>query len=85
MSLKSFAISKKIYEFEEFQKNRVKDYTEGGIFEHINILSDLHGRLRGCPIPLTNLINKMVENFKISEMFLSQDIERYRLKRYYIE
>ena len=78
MSLKSFAISKKIYEFEEFQKNRVKDYTEGGIFEHINILSDLHGRLRGCPIPLTNLINKMVENFKISEMFLSQDIERYR-------
>ena len=78
MSLKSFAISKKIYEFEEFQKNRVKDYTEGGIFEHINILSDLHGRLRGCPIPLTNLINKMVENFKISEMFFSQDIERYR-------
>lgn len=79
MSLKSFAISKKVYEFKELGKNRIRSYTNGVIFEHINILSDLHGRLKGCPIPLNNLVNKMVDNFKFAEIMLNQDINRYKI------
>lgn len=77
MSFKSYAISKGIYEFDELTEIKSKIYTDENIFEHINILCDLHERLKGCSIPLNNLTNKMVEDFRVAEIFLKQDIEKY--------
>lgn len=77
MSFKSYAMSKGIYEFDELIKIKSKIYTDENIFEHINIIFDLHERLKGCSIPLNNLTNKMVEDFKVAETFLKQDIEKY--------
>ncbi len=78
MSFKTFVNKNKIYEFEKFEREKLKNLHEGLICEHINTLCDLHGRLKGCSFPVQNLINKMYEDFKVSELILKQDIERYR-------
>lgn len=77
MSFRSYAISKGVYEFDGLVKVKSKIYTNENLFEHINILCDLHERLKGCSIPLNNLMNKMVEDFKVAEVFLKQDIQKY--------
>lgn len=79
MSFKSYAMSKGIYEIKDLSKNKHKVCTDETVCEHINILYDLHERLKGCSISINNLVNKMVEDFKVSKIFLEQDIERYKL------
>lgn len=79
MNFRSYIMSKGIYEFKKINESLPKDYTEENIYSHINIIYDLHERLKGCSIPTTNLTNKVVEDFKIAELFLRQDIERYKI------
>lgn len=78
MSFKTYAISKGIYEFENINKDKGKIPTEDNIYEHINNIFTLHEKLKGCRIPLNNFYNKMVEDFKVAEIFLAQDIEKYK-------
>ena len=78
MNFRSYGISKGIYE--SFDKEKFKGkiaYTDENLFEHINILYDLHERLKGCQIPKNNLINKMIDDFKVAELFLRQDLKNY--------
>ncbi len=79
MNFRSYVMSKGIYEFEKTNKASQKDYTEEKICNHINVICDLHERLKECSIPTINLTNKMVEDFKVAELFLRQDIERYKI------
>ena len=78
MSFRSYAMSKGIYEFEKSNLNKSKIYTEDIVYEHINTIFSAHERLKGCFIPINNLVNKMFEDFKVSELFLKQDIEKYK-------
>lgn len=80
MSFKSYVISKKIYEFSqcnyEFVNKKECDYES--IYEHINVIWDFHQRLKGCSIPKYNMLNKMVEDFKVSERILKEDLKKYQ-------
>lgn len=79
MSFKSYASSKGIYEIEEINKAKCEIFTNEIIFDHINLIFDLHERLKGCEVPLTNLANKMVEDFRVAKFFLKEDIEKYKI------
>lgn len=80
MSFKSYVMSKSIYEIGEsnytFSINKQFNYEF--ICEHINLIFDIHERLKGCSIPKQNLINKMVEDFKVSEKILKEDLYKYQ-------
>lgn len=78
MSFRAYAISKNISDDREICKFRIENFKDEILMEHIDILNDLHERLKGCPIPITNMINKMVEDFKISKIFLEKDLEKFK-------
>lgn len=79
MSLRSYAVSKNIFDSREIFKPRVEIFTDEILMDHIDTMSDLHQRLRGCPVPVNNMTNKMVEDFKISKIFLEKDLERFKI------
>lgn len=72
MSFRSYALSKRIYEIGD---NKIY---KKPLIEKIDILYEAHKRIIGCNHPLTNLTNKMVEDFKVSERFLKEDLYIYK-------
>lgn len=77
MSFRGYTTSKNIFDDREIFKSRIENFTDEILMEHIDILNDLHQRLKGCPIPINNMINKVVEDFKISKIFLERDLEKF--------
>ncbi len=80
MSFKSYVISKGIHEFSKCNYNidNKKEYDYESICEHVNVIWDFHNRLKGCSIPKYNMLNKMVEDFKVSEKILIEDLNKYQ-------
>ncbi len=78
MSFRSYVMSRNIYDDKQIFKSKIQNFTDEILTKHIYTLCDLHGRLRGCTIPINNMINKMVDDFKISRIFLERDLRRYK-------